>query len=195
MALTLTSRSAPQEARQARSWLATAGIALAATVFVAICAHISMPLPWTPVPLVAGDFAVLMVGFFLGPQIGFATLVLYLVEGAAGLPMFSPQGPGGVAQLLGPTGGFLLAYPTVAAVAGALRSRSNGYGQNFVAAILASLVLFTCGALYLQLVTGFTSSETWDTAIRPFLPAAVLKCAAAAAIISVWGANAPAIRK
>src|SRR5260370_5435481 len=88
-----------------------------ASLFVALCARITVPLPFTPIPLTLQNFAVLLVGLTLGPRRGFAALALYLAEGAAGMPVFNPLGLGGIAQLLGPTGGFLLAYPLVAAVA------------------------------------------------------------------------------
>src|SRR5258706_2480882 len=88
------------------------------SLLVALCARIAIPIPGTPVPLTAQNFGVLLVGLLLGSRRGFAALALYLAEGAIGMPVFSPAGPGGIAQLLGPTGGFLLAYPLVAWVAG-----------------------------------------------------------------------------
>src|SRR5580692_12694636 len=93
-------------------------LVIGATAFVAACAHISFPLPFTPVPLTLQNFAVILVGMALGPVAGFSSMVLYLAEGAAGLPVFTPHGPGGVAQLMGPTAGFLFSYPLAAASAG-----------------------------------------------------------------------------
>jgi biotin transport system substrate-specific component len=186
MAHTIASTSAVHAASRTQTLLRKTGIAIAATFFIAICAHIALPLPWTPIPLVAQDFAVLIVGFLLGPQLGFATLVLYLAEGAAGLPMFNPHGVGGVAQLLGPTGGFLMAYPFVAAIAGALRSRTGNYTQNLLAASAATFVLFTGGALYFAALLHTPASITLHSAVTPFLPGAVVKCALAAGIASAW---------
>src|SRR5271163_786409 len=65
---------------------------VAASAFVAICAHISVPLPFTPVPLTLQNFAVILVGMLLGPVAGFSAMVLYLAEGAMGLPVFTPSG-------------------------------------------------------------------------------------------------------
>src|SRR5580698_71218 len=93
-------------------------LVIGATAFVAACAHISFPLPFTPVPLTLQNFAVLLVGMALGPVAGFSAMVLYLAQGAMGLPMFTPNGPAGVARLLGPTAGFLFSYPLAAASAG-----------------------------------------------------------------------------
>src|ERR1700712_1911317 len=92
--------------------------AVVATGLMALAAHISLPLPFSPVPLILTPFAVLLIGMVLGPLTAFSAMVLYLAEGAMGLPVFSPQGPGGVAQLLGPTAGYLFAYPFAAALAG-----------------------------------------------------------------------------
>src|SRR6202140_607861 len=93
-------------------------IVVAASLFVAVCARIYVPLPGTPVPLTVQNLGVLLVGLALGGRRGFAALALYLAEGAAGLPVFSPHGLGGIAQILGPTGGYLIAYPFFAALTG-----------------------------------------------------------------------------
>src|SRR5215469_16303907 len=86
-------------------------VVLGASLFVALCARITLPLPFTPVPLTLQNFGVLLVGLLLGSKRGFAALALYLLEGASGMPVFSIAGVGGVAQLFGPTGGYLMMYP------------------------------------------------------------------------------------
>src|SRR3981081_4714768 len=97
-------------------WARHAAIVIAASLFVALCARVTVPLPFTPVPLTLQNFGVLTVGLLLGSRRGFAALALYLVEGAFGLPVFSPSISLGVGvfRILGPTGGVLLAYPLVA---------------------------------------------------------------------------------
>jgi biotin transport system substrate-specific component len=89
----------------ARSRTGRALLAISATAFVATCAHVSVPLYFTPVPVTLQTLAVILVGLTLGPALGFSAMVLSLAEGAMGLPVFSPHGLGGVAQLLGPTAG------------------------------------------------------------------------------------------
>src|SRR5271169_4204973 len=79
-------------------------IVISASLFVAWCARITLPLPFTPVPLTLQNFGVLLVGLSLGSRRGFMALVLYLAEGLVGMPVFTPTGPGGIAQLMGPTG-------------------------------------------------------------------------------------------
>src|SRR6266581_2130813 len=86
-----------------------AAIVVAASLFVALCARVTIPLPFTPVPLTLQNFGVLLVGLLLGSRRGFAALALYLLEGAFGLPVFSPAILGsGITHLVGPTGGFLM---------------------------------------------------------------------------------------
>src|SRR5438105_15503972 len=86
-------------------WLRQAGIVIAASLFIAVCARVTVPLPFSPVPLTLQNFGVLLVGLLLGSRRGFAALLVYLIEGASGMPVFNPVGLGGVAQLFGPTGG------------------------------------------------------------------------------------------
>src|ERR1700743_3600591 len=96
-------------------------LGVAATMVITLAAHVAFPLPFTPVPFTLQPLAVLGVGLALGPVGGFLTLLAYLAEGAFGLPVFSPAGPGGLAPLFfGPTSGYLLSYPLVAAIAGGL---------------------------------------------------------------------------
>jgi biotin transport system substrate-specific component len=177
---------AAQEIRRLPRTLAgKAALAISATAFVALCAHVSMPLYFTPVPLTLQTLAVLLIGLAFGPTLGASTLLLYLAEGAAGLPVFSPQGPGGIAQLLGPTGGFLLSYPLAAAAAGSIVRAVRIYRPQFHAAVLAAfaadLVIFAIGAAWLAVLLHLTPAAAWTLAVAPFLPGEILKITAAAA--------------
>ena len=121
-------------------WAEQAAIVLSASLLVALCARVTVPLPFTPVPLTLQNFGVLLIGLTLGSRRGFAALALYLVEGASGMPVFNPTGPGGIAQLLGPTGGFLLAYPFVAALAGWVMERGKAsFARAAAAGVLAEV--------------------------------------------------------
>ena len=84
---------------------------------LALASQLAVPLPGTPVPLTLQPFVVVLAGLLLGPLDAAAAMVIYLIVGAAGLPVFAPMGPPGIARLLSPTGGYLLAYPLAAAVA------------------------------------------------------------------------------
>lgn len=140
---------------RAQQWIRQGAIVISASLFVALCAKVTLPLPFTPVPLTLQNFGVLAVGLTLGWRRGFAALLLYLVEGVMGLPVFSPAGPGGIAQILGPTGGFLMVYPFVAALAGWLMDRGDQtFMRAAVASFFAEILLFVGGLSWLALWTG-----------------------------------------
>ena len=127
---------------------------VAGTALVAICAHIAMPLGFTPIPVTMQTFAVLLLGLLFSPGAAFACLALYLMEGAMGMPVFSPHGPGGIAQLLGPGGGYLLSYPFAAALTSVLYRRGlRRFWPAIVAAVVASLLILAAGAAWLGLLT------------------------------------------
>src|ERR1700761_9125818 len=133
------------------AWSTIVAVVLA-TALVAVCAHISLPLGFTPVPITMQTFAVLLLGLLFAPGPAFACLALYLVEGAVGLPVFSPHGPGGIAQLFGPTGGYLLSYPFAAALTSLLYRRGRrSFLTAFTAAGLGSVVILAAGATWLGL--------------------------------------------
>jgi biotin transport system substrate-specific component len=154
--------------------------------FVALCARITLPLPFTPVPLTLQNFGVLLVGLMLGPRRGFAALALYLAEGMMGLPVFNPTGPGGMAQLIGPTGGFLLAYPFVAGVAGlVMESGKRNFFRAAAAASLAEIVLFAGGVSWLAILThSFVQAVRFG--LYWFVFAEIIKIMSAAALASGW---------
>jgi len=163
-------------------------IVIGASLFVALCARITLPLPFTPVPLTLQNFGVLLVGLALGPRRAFAALVLYLAEGLIGMPVFNPTGPGGVAQLLGPTGGFLLAYPFVAGIAGWVfeaKNEEKSFVRAAIACVLAEIFLFVCGLSWLAVLT-----HSIALAIRFglywFVFAEVIKIMSASALASGW---------
>jgi len=166
-------------------WLSLAkqaGIVIGASAVIAVCARLVLPLPFTPVPLTLANFGVLLIGLAMGSKRGFAAATLYLAWGAMGLPVFSPAGVGGIAQLFGPTGGYLLAYPVVAFVAGWISERGvASFGRNALAGMVAELLLFAAGIAWLVVITG-----SWQRAVAfglaPFLFAEVMKVMSAAAL-------------
>jgi biotin transport system substrate-specific component len=161
-------------------------LVIGATALIAAGAHISLRLPFTPVPLTMSDFAVLLVGMALGPTTAFSVVILYLVEGAAGMPVFNPGGLGGVAQLFGPTGGYLAAYPFAAVVAGAASRLSRSGMSSFTAAVMsgtaATAVILAGGATWLAHSHYLSASAAWNVAIAPFLFGAAAKVVAASMI-------------
>jgi biotin transport system substrate-specific component len=165
------------------AWWIQAVVVVSASLFVALCARVTVPLPFTPVPLTLQNVAVLLVGLGLGSRRGFAALALYLAEGACGLPVFNPTGLGGVAQFLGPTGGYLMAYPVVAFASGWIAEQGRrSFGRNAVAAVVGEVLLFAGGLAWL---TVWTRGSWWQAAhfgLYPFVFAEVAKVMAAAGV-------------
>jgi len=165
--------------------LRTGGIILGGTLLAAVCAHVVLPLYFTPVPLSLQPLAVLLLGLLLSPRLAGTTMAVYLAEGAMGLPVFAP-GAGslsGFAHLFGPTGGYLLAYPAAAILVSFLWRRT---GRRLVPALLAAaagdLLILACGALWLAAWTHLTVASALTIAVIPFLPGDALKVVVAAAM-------------
>jgi biotin transport system substrate-specific component len=190
MQTALTNRSGLAQARAFGSSIPGKVIlGISATLGIALASHVSIPLPFTPVPFTLQPLAVLLVGLAFGPMGGMLTVLAYLAEGACGLPVFSPGGLGGVAQLFfGPTSGYLLAYPLVAAIAGGLSRmlarRFSMYVAAAIACAVATVVLFIGGAAWFATFTHLPLRAVWIESVAPFLPGEAVKILAAAGIYS-----------
>ena len=162
------------------------GIIVVASLFVAVCARFSLPIPGTPVPLSMQNFAVLVVGLSLGSRRGFIALALYLAEGAAGLPVFAPVGAAGILRFAGPTAGYLMAYPFVAGLAGYMFERGKQtFLRAFSAAVAAEVLLFAIGISWLFVLT-HSLSRAIAFGLYGFVFAEILKVMFAAGVASTW---------
>ena len=170
-----------------KEWAKQGAIVIAASLFVALCARVTVPLPFTPVPLTLQNFGVLTVGLLLGSRRGFAALALYLVEGACGMPVFSPGVlGGGIAQILGPTGGYLMAYPLVAFVAGYIYEHSSRRcAWAALSSVGAEIVLFAGGLSWLAVLT-HSVTLALKYGLYWFVFAEVIKVLMAAAVAARW---------
>jgi biotin transport system substrate-specific component len=173
-------------------------IRIAAVIFLAvltaIAAQISIPLPFTPVPLTLQPMVVLLGGAALGSRLGMASQVLYLLAGLAGLPVFatSPTLPQGLFRLLGPTGGFLMAYPFAAFLTGWLAER--GFDRRYLTSVVAMTaglaLVFACGVCWFAFfarptAVGFPAALR--LALYPFVVVDLVKIVLAAMILpSAW---------
>ena len=161
-----------------------AALIVGGSLFVALCAHITIPLmPLTPVPLTTQNFGVLLVGLLLGSRRGFAALMLYLAEGVVGFHVFSP-GPGGITQLFGVTGGFLMAYPFVAWSAGfVMEHGKRTFARAAIGGLLGEVLLFTVGLTWLTILT-HSIAQAFRWGFQWFIFAEVIKVMVAAGIAS-----------
>jgi biotin transport system substrate-specific component len=160
----------------------------AANILLVLCAHIVLPLPWTPVPITGQTFGVLLLAVLLGARRGALTLGLYLLEGIAGLPVFQPLGLPGPARFLGPTAGYLLAYVPAAFITGWIvqrgavplrihfRIQSNAV-KLFIALMAGEIIIFTAGCVRLASIMHLGWMNSLRLGALPFLPGEVIKMA------------------
>ena len=160
----------------------------------AAAAQVSVQLPFTPVPFTLQPMVVLLGGAALGPRLGLASQVVYLLAGIAGLPVFAassvlPQGP---MRLLGPTGGYLMAYPLAALATGWLAER--GFDRRYLTSVVAMAagltVIFAFGVAWLAFAAApapLGLQAAVSGGLIPFLPADVFKLFVAAAVLpGIW---------
>jgi biotin transport system substrate-specific component len=175
-------------ARVTESAAGTAVLVLAGALFVALTAQVRIPLGFTPVPITGQTLGVLLVGGALGARRGVASIVLYLLIGFVGFPVFT-NGAHGIAQLWGATGGYLVGFVVAAAIAG--RLADIGGDRRIPPAVLgmaiASLVIYVFGLLGLMIVLGVGPGRALELGLYPFVVGDVLKAVLAALLLpAAW---------
>jgi biotin transport system substrate-specific component len=166
--------------------LLDAALIMAGSALVALSARVAIPLPFTPVPVTAQTFAVLLVGAALGSRRGALALAAYLAEGAAGMPVFSGGGCC-VAWLAGPTAGYLWSYPLAAFTVGALAERGwdRSPGRAGLAMLAGNALIYVVALPWLAFFVG--AGQVLEAGLLPFIPGDLLKVAlAAAALPAAW---------
>lgn len=153
----------------------------AAALVVAASAQVAMPVPLSPVPMTLQPLAVLAVGGLLGAAYGGAALLLYLALGLLGLPVFFAGGAG-IGHVLGPTGGYLLAFPAAAALTGKLSGAPLRLGRVLLACALGMVVIHAGGTAQLAILGG-DPAFALRAGFVPFLTGDLLKVGIAAAVI------------
>lgn len=156
------------------------------SVLTALSAQIAIPLPWTPVPVTLQPLAVMLTGAILGSRRAAAAIFLYLLEGVAGLPVFTPVGPPGLARIMGPTGGYLMSYPLAAYMMGYFAGRgwTVRFRSAFPAFLVTSYVILFFGGTWMVLGGSRTWSQAFMLGILPFIPWDLLKILFAASLTS-----------
>lgn len=182
-ARSLVDAVAARAGSEAAAFAVRAGAVVFATALTGAAAQLSVPVPWTAVPFTMQPAALLLAGAVLGARLGAMSQALYLLLGVTGAAMFalSPALAPGLARLVGPTGGFLLAFPAAAYTVGALADRA--WTRTFpgaLAAMSAGLgVLYAGGAAWLAMAAGPAALAT----LWPFAASDLVKVAAAAAVL------------
>jgi biotin transport system substrate-specific component len=165
---------------------------LAGAMLVAFGAQAAIPLPGTPVPVTLQVPAVLIVGGLLGPRLGAASLIVYLALGIGGLPVFAPLGAPGLARLIGPTGGYLLAAPLAAAATGRLVTHGRELKWLVLGLVAGVLVIHAGGVAQLLVLTG-DARVALSLGSLPFLLGDLLKILVAGLIVRRFGSSTRAL--
>ncbi len=146
---------------------------------IAACAFVSIPVPGTPIPIVLQNMMVVLSGLLLGPVLGTASTVLFIVAGILGLPIFS-GGTGGIAKIMGPTGGFIIGYAFAALVAGLIcgrprMGRKASIARIIVAALCGFVVMYIPGVIHFMRSLDKTFAETMALCVTPYIPGDIIK--------------------
>ena len=162
------------------------GLVIGFSLLTALSAQIVIPLG--PIPITGQTFAVLLTGALLGSRLGAITMIVYLIEGAIGLPFFR-GGFGGLAHLMGPTGGYLIAFPAAAFITGAFAE--HGWDRKFLTAAAAMaiglLAILLSGWLWFSFLTRTSPALTLFDSVLKFIPGDIIKISLAAAVLpSGW---------
>ncbi len=157
-----------------------------------IAAGAYLAIPIGPVPIVLQNLFVLLSGLLLGPRWGIASVSIYLLAGALGLPVFA-GGVGGIGRFAGPTGGYLLGFLPAVYIIGLISTKAGGrMVYDVIAMVCGSIIIYIIGVSWLKILTNMTLAKTLAVGMYPFLPGDILKIAAA---IPIAKALRPVIKK
>jgi biotin transport system substrate-specific component len=167
-------------------WTRAVSLVFAFSLLTALAAQIVIPIG--PVPITGQTFAVLLTGALLGSRLGAMAMIVYLVEGASGLPFFA-GGMSGIPHLLGPRGGYLVAFPAAAFITGAFAE--HGWDKRFLTAAasmaIGSAVILLSGWVWFALLTNTSLSASFPLTVLKFIPGDIIKILLAAAVLpSGW---------
>lgn len=157
------------------------------TVYASLLAALTaagayLAIPVGPVPIVLQNLFVFLSGLLLGPVWGAASIGVYLLAGALGLPVFA-GGVGGIGRFVGPTGGYLLGFLPAVYVTGLISQKAGGKAIfDVIAMVCGGIVVYACGVLWLKTLTNMTFAKTLALGMYPFIPGDALKIAAAVPI-------------
>ena len=163
-------------------WTRSVSLVFAFSLLTALAAQVVIPIG--PVPITGQTFAVLLTGALLGSRLGAMAMIVYLIEGASGLPFFY-GGHGSIAHLLGPTGGYLVAFPAAAFITGAFAE--NGWDKRFATAVVAmaigSIVILLAGLAWFSLLMHTSPFVAFQVSVLKFIPGDIIKILLAAALL------------
>jgi len=159
---------------ESQSALATFSMAFAGSLLLALLARLSIPVPFSPIPITGQTFGILFLGALLGSRIGALSVIMYIMEGTIGLPVFA-GGSIGFLYLLGPTGGYLIGFIPAIYLIGYLSERgfTNNLPTILITMIIGTTVIFIFGISWLAVTAGLGTAIS--IGLYPYLPGAIIK--------------------
>lgn len=152
------------------------------TALICVSAYIIIPLPFTAASLTAQTLVVNLIALLLTPRQAVFTIMVYMLLGLSGLPVFS-GGMGGPGKLFGPTGGYIMSWLLAAALMSWLKGTHYSFKRYCLVTMLVGMpVIYILGSAYMKFITGMDWAATFTAAVLPFIPLDLFKCAAAALI-------------
>jgi biotin transport system substrate-specific component len=181
---TLAQQVVPRQGILSNKWVYELVLVLAGSWFVALTAQISIPLPFSPVPITGQTLGVLLVGSLLGTRLGLLALLVYLLQAVVGLPFFA-GGASGIEHMMGATLGYLVAFPIAAALSGWLAERGwdRRISTTVASMTLGTLIIFVLGAAWIAFGVGAGIERALTLGVLPFIPGAIIKIAVAAGVL------------
>jgi biotin transport system substrate-specific component len=163
-------------------WTRSVGVVIVFSLFIAAAAQFAIHIG--PIPITGQTFAVLLTGALLGSRLGAAAVIVYLIEGAIGLPFFA-SGAAGIVRFFGPTGGYLVAFPAAAFVTGAFAEHGwdKNYPQAVAAMAIGSAIVFLGGWAWYSILTNTPAVAAFQIAVLPYLVGDAIKIALGAAVL------------
>jgi len=165
--------------------LSTRGLALVGlfAAITAVCAQISIPLPFTTVPFTLQVFAVCLAGAILGKKLGAMSQIVYLLIGAVGIPVFAGFS-GGLSKIVGTSGGYLLSYPIAAFIIGYVFEKRQDFAFRFISMLFGLAVIYTLGVTQLKFVGNFPWATAFIYGAAPFIVLDIAKAFLATLVAS-----------
>lgn len=144
------------------------------TALTAISAQISIPLPFSPVPITFQILAVYIAAVILGGKLGALSQIIYVLLGAVGVPVFE-NFHGGLSILAGPTGGYILTYPIIAYIIGKISEKKSSFIKSVIGLIASLLLCYAIGVLQLSFITKISIEKAIIVGALPFIPLDTVK--------------------
>lgn len=160
----------------------TTGYALAAlgAAIIAVLAQVSIPLPFSPVPITGQTFAIGLIVTILGMRLGSLSVLVYILLGAVGAPVFSGMS-GGFGVLVGPTGGYIIGFLPTALIMGYYMNKLGyTYTHSIIANLIGMVITLAFGTVWLKIAAGLSWQAAMAGGVYPFIPLGIVKAVGAA---------------